>query len=225
MKPANKIICTASAAICLFLPIGAAAQTTTSSTEALKTIGDFAERLCQTVPLDTKSEKIELTGSAKAELEGIVKKLANLGVSGAAKYDSASSKNVLQKDLAEVLKDSRNCRLQVWNDLKGKFEVGTVTPPKACRDKSHGVERYTREFEVTRSSHLMGGGFNQPRWCADALAQLRTEFTVAEFQQLRSSENTTNTCSPFNCPQYQYHCTFKVKADPIFVEKQSSACK
>ena len=207
------------------LPQLSVAQTKASTAEALKTIGDFAERLCQTVPLETKSEKVELSGSAKAELEGIVKKLVGLGISGAGKYSSENSKNVLQKDLADVLKETRNCRLQVWNDLKGKFEIGSAPAPRICRDASHGVERYTREFEVTRSSHYLGGGYNQPRWCADALAQLKTEFTAADFQELRSSENTKNTCSPFNCPQYQYHCTFKVKADPLYVQKASAACQ
>ena len=201
------------------------AQSTSITNEALKTIGDFADRLCQTVPLTTSSEKIELSGSAKAELDGIINRLVNLGVSGAGKYISENSKNVLQKDLAETLKVTMNCRMQIWHDLKGKFDIGTAPVPRSCRDPSHEIERYAKEFEVTRSSHYMGGGYSQPRWCADALAQLRTEFTVADFQQLRSSENTQNTCSPFNCPQYQYHCTFKVKADPIYVKKVSAACQ
>ena len=108
-------------------PFSLLAQPSSSTADSLKVIGDFADRLCQTVPINVSSDKVELTGTAKAELEGVVKKLANLGVSGAAKYDSASSQNVLQTDLAKVLNESRSCRLQVWNDLKGKFEIGTPT--------------------------------------------------------------------------------------------------
>lgn len=201
------------------------AQNLTASAEALRVIGDFADRLCQTVPLDTSSSRLELSGSAKAELEGIVKKLANLGIQGAGKYESADSKNVLQKDLAEVLRDSRNCRLQVWNDLKTKFDVGTTTSPRACRDPSHGIERYAREFEATRSSHFMGGGYSQDRWCNDATAQLRTEHPSGQFQVTRTSENKKDSCPPFNCVQYQYHCTLKVRTDPVYVEKVSSACR
>jgi hypothetical protein len=201
------------------------AQGLGSSAEALKVIGDFADRLCQTVPLDTSSSRVELSGSAKAELDGIVKKLANLGIQGAGKYESSDSKNVLQKDLAEVLKESRNCRLQVWNDLKTKFDLGAAATPKVCRHSSHGIERYAREFDVTRSSHFMGGGFDQPRWCTQAIGQLRGEHPGAEFQVLGSNENKRDTCSPFNCPQYQYHCTIKVRADPVFVERASTACR
>lgn len=201
------------------------AQNIGVSAEALKLIGDFADRLCQTVPLETSANRLELSGSAKAELDGIVKKLASLGISGAGKYESASSQNVLQKDLAQVLNESRNCRKQVWDDLKGKFEIGTVAVPKACRDPSHGIERYTRVFDVTRSSHYMGGGYDRDRWCADALAQLRTEHPLAAFQKISDSENTRNACAPFNCPQYQYHCTYRVSTDPIYVEKVSVACR
>lgn len=213
---------TAAAAI---LSSAASGQTLSQSTEALKVIGDFADRLCQTVPLDTSSTRVELSGSAKAELDGIVKRLANLGIQGAAKYESADSKNVLQEDLADVLKDSRSCRLQVWNDLKSKFDVGGAAPSRPCRHPSHGIEGYAREFDVTRSSHFMGGGYDQPRWCSDAAAQLRTEHPTAQLQILRSSENKKSTCAPFNCPQYQYHCTFKVRSDPVFVEKVSAACR
>jgi hypothetical protein len=103
-----------------------------SNTDSLRIIGDFADRLCQTVPLGSTAQSLELSGAAKAELQGVLKQLANLGVAGAAKYSSASSQNVLQRDLAQVLNDSRNCRLQVWNDLKDKFEIGAATSARRC---------------------------------------------------------------------------------------------
>jgi hypothetical protein len=102
----------------------AAGQTSTQSTEALTIIGDFADRLCQTVPLETTINEIQLTGGAKAELAGVLSKLTNLGVSGTAKYENIESKNVLQKDLAAAIQDSRTCRLQIWKDLKDKFQIG-----------------------------------------------------------------------------------------------------
>jgi hypothetical protein len=63
----------------LLISLPVFSQSVEKSTEALKVIGDFADRLCQTVPLETRSDRIELSGAAKAELEGIIKKLANLG--------------------------------------------------------------------------------------------------------------------------------------------------
>ncbi len=97
----------------LVVPVWGQEQTA-KATEALETIANFADRLCQTVPLETSSHSLDLSGSAKADLNGIIAKLAKLGISGAAKYESSSSQNVLQKDLAEVLKESRNCRLHIW---------------------------------------------------------------------------------------------------------------
>jgi len=208
----------------LVVPVWGQEQTA-KATEALETIANFADRLCQTVPLETSSHSLDLSGSAKADLNGIIAKLAKLGISGAAKYESSSSQNVLQKDLAEVLKESRNCRLHIWDDLKLKLDISQSSEPKACRDKSHGVERYAREFETTRTSHFMGGGYDQPKWCNDALAQLRSEHPEGQFEQLGSSENTMNTCPPFNCPQYQYHCKFRVRTDPVYVKKISTLCR
>lgn len=95
---------------------------------SLSIIGDFADRLCQTVPLTTASNTIELSGTAKAEIQGLIKKLADLGVSAAAKYQTVSSRNVLQVDLAKVLNESRECRMQVWRDLKGTFKISSLIP-------------------------------------------------------------------------------------------------
>ncbi|SAL52440.1 hypothetical protein [Caballeronia concitans] len=206
------------------IPAGAAISEDTSQ-QALDTIANFADRLCQTVPIDIQSSRVELNGSAKAELAGVIKKLANFGVDGAGKYSTDESKNVLQKDLAQTLQGSRDCRLQVWNDLKTKFNIGNVQPPAACRDRSHGVENYRREYDVTQTSPMMGGGFDQPRWCQQAIAQLQSQNADNEYSVRGSSENSHSTCPPLNCPQYQYTCTIHVKADPIYVEKVSPACK
>jgi len=46
--------------------------------KALDVIAAFAERLCNEIPLE--GNKLELTGEAKAELGGFIKKLAKLGV-------------------------------------------------------------------------------------------------------------------------------------------------
>ncbi len=110
--------------------------------KALKIIGDFADRLCKDIPLEGQDKNLELTGSAKAELNGILKKLTNLGIEGAAKYQDTSYKGVLQKDLASVLKNSTDCRLQVWKDLKGKFE-----PPKP--KTSATLDPATARFGIT----------------------------------------------------------------------------
>ncbi len=110
--------------------------------KALKIIGDFADRLCKDIPLEGQGNTFELTGGAKAELSGIIRQLVNLGIEGTAKYQNTGYTNVLQKDLANTLKTSTDCRLQVWKDLKGKFE-----PPKPI--KTVIFDRETARFGIT----------------------------------------------------------------------------
>lgn len=97
--------------------------------------------------------------------------------------------------------------------------------PAPCRDKSHGVERYQREFDVAEKSHWMGGGYSQDPWCTDLIGKLRGQHPEARFAVLEKSEESKSTCLPLNCPQYQYYCKVRVSTDPLYFEKQTSACK
>jgi hypothetical protein len=99
--------------------------------KALNIIADFADKLCKDIPLTRTSSEVELTGNAKAELKGIVSKVAELGFEGAAKYKDSRSEGLLETDLAVMLKDSSDCRRQVWNDLKDKLvrQVKPDPPP------------------------------------------------------------------------------------------------
>lgn len=95
---------------------------------------------------------------------------------------------------------------------------------RACRDKSHGVERYDRAFNVRRTSHWMGGGYSQLPWCTDVVASLRGEHPDSDFSIQSHSETKKTSCFPLNCPQYQYTCEVQVRTDPVYVEKTSAAC-
>jgi len=55
----------------------------------------------------------------------------------------------------------------------GNNTVNQAPAPRPCRDRSHGVERYQRTFDSTRTSHWMSGGFNQDRWCDQVIADLQ----------------------------------------------------
>ena len=90
---------------------------------ALNLIADFAERICYSISPEGQGSNLELSGKAKAELNGILKKLVNLGVEGAAKYQDTQYKGLLQKDLANAMRDSANCKLEVFRELKEKLIV------------------------------------------------------------------------------------------------------
>jgi hypothetical protein len=105
----------------LFVP-RANAQDLDAQTRALKVIGDFATETCGTaVPTEGSSRKLELSGDAKAQLDGVISKVINAGISGAGKYQQQEYKNVLQEQLAQVLGQGANCRLDVFKLLQEKM--------------------------------------------------------------------------------------------------------
>jgi hypothetical protein len=95
---------------------------------------------------------------------------------------------------------------------------------RKCRDPSHGIERFLREFDVTRDSGWRGGGYDPARWCNDVLGELRGQFPSGNFKIIGKSERSESKCAPFNCPQYLYTCIVRVQTDPLYVEKESAAC-
>jgi len=98
--------------------------------KALDIIADFADRLCKTVELEGRTNSLELSGKAKAELNSLIRKIVDLGIEGAAKYETSEWEGLLQKDLAGILKDNINCRIEVWKDLKDKLITSYLEPPK-----------------------------------------------------------------------------------------------
>lgn len=89
--------------------------------QALNMIADFAAKTCADIPLTGNG--IELTGEGKAELSGIFKKIADLGIEGAVKYQKYEG--LYQKDLVKALHNSTSCKFEVFKELKDIF-----FPPK-----------------------------------------------------------------------------------------------
>ena len=97
--------------------------------------------------------------------------------------------------------------------------------PVACRDKSHGVERYARTFETDKNSSWLGGGFDQSKWCTQVIGELQGQHPEGRFTVVSSSERSETKCAPLNCPQYMYDCKVKVETEPLYNEKLTSACR
>lgn len=138
--------------------------------EALNMIAEFAERLCKDIPLEGQGSNLELTGKAKAELNGILNKLVNLGVEGAVKYQDTKYKGLLQKDLVRALKDSTNCKLQIWNDLKdsllGPKTITPPVPPDPCTEYEPPNSDYIQE--ITKQAQNDSGA---PPYITDVIRQ------------------------------------------------------
>ncbi len=125
-----------------------------------------------------------------------------------------------QGGASQSINGSNNIQVSGSNNI-----VNPPTQPRACRDKSHGVESYARTFVVEQKSSWMGGGFSQDPWCNQVIGELRGQHPEGVFEVLAKSEESQSKCAPFNCPQYQYYCKVQVKTDPVYIEKLSSACK
>lgn len=130
----NSFLMMLSAFVSLLLPaFGGVASSANlaSQEEALRIIADFADRLCKSPPLKGSATDLELSGSAKAELNEVIKKVVGLGIEGAAKYKGSEYQGVLQKDLTNLLQDSAKCRIEVFRELKDKLlpkeRLGSLT--------------------------------------------------------------------------------------------------
>jgi len=103
----------------------------TLNAEALDEISEFAEKFCGDYQREGSFERYAASGTAKAEIDGLLKRLVAIGVKGAAEFDSSSYVGVLRRELGGELKSVRECRLKIWNDLKSAVvEPGAALEPK-----------------------------------------------------------------------------------------------
>jgi hypothetical protein len=133
----------------------ARAQSTPPPGEALSLIANFAETFCTKVQTSGKTRDINVSTSADAELVGLVKKLADLGFRGAAKYKNSEFQGTLQQDLLPLLKNREACKLQVWNDLKDRLLPVPQTPQTALIS-SPSTPKPALEL-IFRSARLLRG--------------------------------------------------------------------
>jgi hypothetical protein len=135
---------------------GAQAQYLELEKEILQTIADHAERICGTVPLEGSSGNVELSGSAKMELDGLLKKMTAMGIQGTATYQGSQYQGLLQKDLLTAMRDKTNCKMSVNNVLMGKLLAAAVASREPLKlsvnisQATTGVQApYETKFVVT----------------------------------------------------------------------------
>ena len=91
----------------------------------LDTIANTAERICNKAPpLDGRESR--LSESAKAELDGLFRWLAQFGVKLSVDYSNSYYKGLLQMDLAKAIKDNTDCKLAVFFALLEKMFAKTA---------------------------------------------------------------------------------------------------
>jgi hypothetical protein len=116
--------------------------------DALMMLQEFAERICATAPMSSKSEALEVSGQVKVDLNQVLAKIAGLGISGAAKYQDVETQGVLQKDLAGLIVNSNDCKLKVVLSLQEKLIPAAAPKPVglgACATGSKPSNSFRQE--------------------------------------------------------------------------------
>ena len=90
--------------------------------DAKATIIEYIEAICLPVKQEGSFTGIKLEGKAAVEFNSLLKKLINMGFSGAASYEAREYIGVPRADLADENKSVRKCNLEVWKDLKLMIE-------------------------------------------------------------------------------------------------------
>ena len=99
----------------------AQSQSTDAQAKALDLITNAADRVCNIVKQAGSSESLNVKGEVKAQLSGLIKQLADLGISGAADFNSDQYEGVIRTDLATAIKDNAQCKFNVFDKLQAKM--------------------------------------------------------------------------------------------------------
>ncbi|WP_157096247.1 hypothetical protein [Methylosinus sp. R-45379] len=84
-------------------------------------ITNTADRICGIVTTSGQSISANANAEIKAELDGLAKKLANLGFSAKGNFSTTSYENVIQSELPTTLREVRECKLKIFEILTKKF--------------------------------------------------------------------------------------------------------
>jgi hypothetical protein len=104
--------------LCVILASGVLAFAQELNPEQTNIIRDTAASICNTVR-DVKGQKseVQIQGDVKATLSGVVKKLADLGVSGAGSLNREEFEGLSRDATATALEGDRGCRERVFNKM------------------------------------------------------------------------------------------------------------
>ena len=177
-----------------------------------------AAKICQSVPLSSTNTGVALSGDAKATLNGVVSRFVDLGVNGAAQYQSRESMGVLQEELASAISHGNDCRLSVFNTLERDLIQSSAAIRKApSRSVPNGFAQQPiqppasqqQNAPPARAPAVVGAGpayaLAGQRWEFDIDGQpLRIVFLKGDRAQLSDDRfGTDATWQPMSSISYQ----------------------
>jgi hypothetical protein len=123
--------------ICLIGAVGPAwsQESLMDQTKALAVISDTADRLCGNA-IKLEGQKTNYNIAADAGLNGVLAKLVGLGVKANADLNNEEYHGLVQEQLASALKDSQDCKRDVF-----KILVDRILPREAPPNNAATVQR------------------------------------------------------------------------------------
>lgn len=119
-----------------------AADRSDAHAQALETIANFADRICDPespIPLEGSGNNIRLSVEAKANLNKLLKNIADIGIEVSGNWENSEWQGVLQKDLAQLLISERECKEKLAARLIDKLmPVGTPSDKPAIWRSKRG---------------------------------------------------------------------------------------
>lgn len=84
----------------------------------LDLLDEMMEAICGDYQYTGTKQELSIDGAAEAKIGGIMGKMVDVGVKGAAGFNEQEYVGVLRKELGAQLTDVRACRMQVYKDMK-----------------------------------------------------------------------------------------------------------
>jgi len=114
--------------------------------------------------------------------------------------------------------------LDVAGTRPAKYGECAVFPE--CRSAAHGVDGYTVDQLHEKWSDWRGGGYNQPAYCNDLIAELRKARPQSNFEAVNSNEQKSEVSIPgaVLSARYRYYCQVRERAGPVYKMRASAAC-
>ncbi|QQO35331.1 hypothetical protein JJC00_06510 [Bradyrhizobium diazoefficiens] len=99
----------------------AQSQSIDAQAKALDLITKTADSVCGIVKTAGNSESMKVKGEVKAQLSGLIRQLADLGISGDADFNSDKYEGFIRTDLATAIQNSAQCKFNVFDKLQAKM--------------------------------------------------------------------------------------------------------
>jgi hypothetical protein len=207
--------------VALLKPLSATASCLTEA-------ADFAQRICGEVKTRGSSTLIKADGGLTAEAKGLIRQL--LGSGGATlqgQTEFTTYENVLQQQLAGELVDVRQCGIRMAEAAMN--QVCTKAPSyKTCQNPAFGQAGWANEETLQGTSGWRGGGYNQGAFCTEFTNSVVASRGLGNQPHLvdnvRPGEEQRRTGFLNSVAEYNYHCSFTLRWNPIYNQRADPLC-